>query len=483
MTSRSAPRRARTGDARDRAADVLVKVDCEGAYAAPALAAALDREPRLSGPERGLCTELVYGVLRSGPALDARLARHASKPGSLAGLDAYTRAVLRAAAYQLLVLERVPPRAAVGAAVEAIGRDRSRGLSGFANALLRKLSLERDESACAATRVALALESVDPAVRAQLREGLGSTEDVDSVLRAMLDRPPSTHVRAEFTRTDRDALARRLSEERPGAVITVGRRSPWALHVSGAGDVRSTRAYTDEGLFSVQEEGAQCVGLATGVRPGMRVLDACAGRGGKTALLASMMAGEGILHAADAYPEKVARGRDELARLGLLRPTLAYEAVGADVTRGLGALRERVPPGGYDVVLVDAPCSGLGTLGRRPDLLARRGSARVSVDEDDAVAPAARESLEELQRGILNTCASVVRVGGELLFAVCTLTHAEGEGMRAGFLAAQGGAFAPCEGAPERVRDEALRAPLVTLRPDRDGTDGFVLWRVKRVRG
>jgi 16S rRNA (cytosine967-C5)-methyltransferase len=481
MTSRSAPRRARTGGARDRAADVLVKVECEGAFAAPALAAALGREPALSGPERGLCTELVYGVLRSGPALDARLARHASKPGSLAGLDAYTRAVLRVAAYQVLVLERVPARAAVAAAVEAIGRDRSKGLSGFANALLRRLALERDESACAAMRVSLALESVDPEVRAALREGLGSSEDVESVLRAMLERPPSTHVRAERTRIDRDALARRIEGERPGATVALGRRSPWSLHVSGGGDVRGLRAYADEGLFAVQEEGAQCVGLATGARPGMRVLDACAGRGGKTALLASMMDARGVLHAADAYPEKVARGRDELSRLGLLRPTLDYEAVGADVTRGLGALRERIVPGGYDLVLVDAPCSGLGTLGRRPDLLARRGAPRVSADEDgDAAAPAAREPIDALQRGILKTCADLVRVGGELLFAVCTLTRAEGEGMRAWFLGAQGGAFEPC--ACDRVAEEGLRAPMVTLRPDRDGTDGFVLWRVRRVR-
>jgi 16S rRNA (cytosine967-C5)-methyltransferase len=157
-------------------------------------------------------------------------------------------------------------------------------------------------------------------------------------------------------------------------------------------------------------------------------------------------------------------------------------------------LRERVPEGGYDVVLVDAPCSGLGTLSRRPDLLLRKGAVVATSDLDEpepeanakapkpapAPAPAPRVAIDELQRGILRTCAGLVRVGGELVYAVCTLTRNEGEGMRAWFLAEQAGAFEPAT--CDRVTVEALRADLVTLRPDRDGTDGFVLWRVKRVR-
>lgn len=491
MSSKTAPRRARNGTARDRAADVLVRVETEGAFAAPALAAALEREPALSVADRGLCTELVYGVLRTASALDQRLGAFASKPGSIAALDAYTRAVLRVAAYQVLVLERVPSRAAVNTAVEAISKDRSKGLSGFVNALLRKLSAGRDESQCAALRVSLALESVDPSVRRALSDGLGGDEHAASVLRAMFEHVPSTDVRVEGTRTDRDSLEKLLREERPSAAIQRGRVSPLSLRVSGAGDLRTSALYREKGLFAVQEEGAQCVALATGVQPGMRVLDACAGRGGKTALLASMMRGEGVLHAADAYPEKVQRGRDELARLGLLRESLAYEAVGADMTRGVGALASKVPEGGYDLVLVDAPCSGLGTLARRPDLLARRLNASTSDDESDGDAsngaPASngatskpRVAIEELQRGILRTSANLVRPGGELVFAVCTLTRTEGEGMRDWFVRETAGAFELCDVSAERVSSEALRASTVILRPDRDDTDGFVLWRARR---
>jgi 16S rRNA (cytosine967-C5)-methyltransferase len=483
MSSKTAPRRVRNGSARDRAADVLVRVETEGAFAAPALASSLEREPALSAADRGLCTELVYGVLRTASALDARLAAFASKPGSIAALDAYTRAVLRIAAYQVLVLERVPSRAAVNAAVDAVSKDRSKGLSGFVNALLRKVAAGRDESQCARLRVSLALDSVDPSVRAALSAGLGSAEDAESVLRAMFERTPSTDVRAERTRIGRDELERLLREERPGAGITHGKTSPLSLRVSGAGDLRTSPLYRERGLFAVQEEGAQCVALATGVRPGMRVLDACAGRGGKTALLASMLRGEGLLHAADAYPEKVQRGRDELVRLGLLRESLAYEAVGADVTRGVGALASKAPEGGYDLVLVDAPCSGLGTLARRPDLLARRLSAATSDDDGDGdttSAPKARLAIDELQRAILRTSAGLVRPGGELVFAVCTLTHAEGAGMLEWFLRETAGAFEPHDAAADRVEIERLRPSLVTLRPDRDETDGFVLWRARK---
>lgn len=503
MTAKSAPRRARTGTARERAADTLLRVESEGAFAAAALAAALERAPALSPQDRALCTELVYGVLRTAPALDARLASYATKPGSIATMDPYARCVLRVAAYQLLLLERIPPSAAVNAAVETINKDRSKGLSGFVNALLRKVASERVERECASRRLAYAIDSVDASVRDELTAALGSPSDMESVLRAMFSKRPSTDLRVEATKGSRAQLAERIKQERPDAVVTEGALSPWSLSVSGAGDLRASALYREEGLFSVQEEGAQAIALATGATPGMRVFDACAGRGGKSAALASMMNGEGVLHAADAFPEKSARGQEELARLGLLRPSLQYTAVGADLVRGVGALKTCVPDGGYDLVLVDAPCSGLGTLARRPDILFRRaltkgasskaasGAASEFVatgdESDDApaaegAAPAARVSIDELQRGILRTCAALVRPGGTLLYAVCTLTSREGVDMREWFLRETAGAFEPMELAGDRAAmvPERLRPALVTLRPDRDGTDGFVFWRVRR---
>jgi 16S rRNA (cytosine967-C5)-methyltransferase len=160
-------------------------------------------------------------------------------------------------------------------------------------------------------------------------------------------------------------------------------------------------------------------------------------------------------------------------------------------------LATKVPEGGYDVVLVDAPCSGLGTLARRPDLLVRRLSAATSEDESEgagdgtasgtasgtstsACATKERVAIEELQRAILRTCATLVRPGGELVFAVCTLTRSEGEGMRDWFLRETAGAFVLSDASEERVKSARLRGSTVILRPDHDDTDGFVLWRVRR---
>ncbi|MDP3275545.1 MAG: transcription antitermination factor NusB [Deltaproteobacteria bacterium] len=465
MTSKVS-RRALGGTARERAAEVLLRVEEDKAYAAPALAVALERAPALVGPDRGLCTEIVYGVLRSQRAIDQRIRRHITREGSYETLDGYVRALLRVATYEILGLERVPPRASVHAAVESITRDRSKGLGGFANALLRKLAQERVEGPLDAQRLALAMDSVHPSVRKEFADALGSDSDAGSVLAAMLGRTMATHVRVEATQGTVDSLIEKLTQERPRAVITRGALARDALHVSGAGDLRDTEAYR-EGLFAVQEEGAQAVGLALDVQPGQRVLDVCAGRGGKSALLASLMGSQGVLHACDLYPEKLARGRDELARLGLLREGLTYEAHAADLTRGWGTLEAHAREG-YDRVLVDAPCSGLGTLARRPELLLRRESGRGE-----------REELGSVQRGILLRSAGAVRVGGTLVYAVCTLTREEGEGMCEWFLREHPG-FELAD-AGEGV-SERLRAARVLLRPDRDGSDGFVLWRVKRVR-
>lgn len=173
MATHTAPRRDRAGDARARAADVLVRIERDEAFAAPALDSAVEREPALSVPERALLTELVYGVLRTAPALDARLARHAPRAGSIAKLDAYTRAVLRVGAYQLLALARVPPHAAVDAAVDALKRNRSPGLAGFANAVLRKLAAERPAELPSDARIELALASLPGRVVRTVAAALG----------------------------------------------------------------------------------------------------------------------------------------------------------------------------------------------------------------------------------------------------------------------------------------------------------------------
>ncbi len=465
--SAHAPRAARTGDARARAAEALARVERDGAFAAAVLDAALDRAPMLDPRDRGLATELVYGVLRTAPALDAALGRFA-RDGlrSIAALDPFARAVLRVGAYQVMALARVPPRAAVHAAVESLKQSRSPGLAGFANALLRKLAAERPAELPEDARVTLALAAVPPGVTARLAEVLGA-DGARSFLTAALGATPGVTLRVTPARIHREALRERLVTELaggfPGATVDLGAVSPLALRVTGGGDPTRTPSWA-EGFYGLQEEGAQAVALSAEVRPGMRVLDACAGRGGKSAVAAVGLAGDGLLHAVDLFPEKLMRMREELARVGLHRG-ITLGTYGADLSRGLGALGTAAPPGGYDVVMVDAPCSGLGTLGRRPDLLGRL--------RDDA----GWAALADLQAVILGRVATQVAPGGVLVYAVCTVTRAEGDGVVGRFVT-EHTEFTPAEGST--ALPGRLRPARVILRPDEDGTDGFMVYRFRR---
>ena len=446
------PREALRGDARLRAAEVLTRTEADGAFAAAALDAAIARAPSLGVRDRGLATELVYGALRTLPVLDAELARFAKNGArSIELLDPWSRNVLRVAVYQVLALDRIPPSAAVDAAVDVLKRWRSKGLAGFANAVLRRIAGERPEPLPADRRVTLALRAIPVAVRVRIGSLLGQ-EAVESVLRAALERSAVSSVRVNPLRIERAALAERLQRERAGAAITQGKRSELALSIEHAGDLSFTSAWK-EGLFDIQEEGAQVVALMAGARPGMSVLDLCAGRGGKSAVLATQMGGRGILHAVDQHPAKLETLRANLARLGLSE-NLSLETLAVDLTVGVGDLARVAPVDGYDIVMVDAPCSGLGTLAHRPDLMLRLRDV------------SAWKALTAVQTAVLEQAAGWVKPGGVLLSAVCTLTTEEGD--------------APVEAVLATRPGWAAQHERTVLRPDVDGTDGFVIHRIVR---
>lgn len=448
----AAPRRDKPVDARGVAAEVLVRVESDGAFAAAALDTALHRATKLEARDRALATELVYGTLRCLGALDEALGRHARDGArSLARLDPRARAVLRVAAYQILALERVPPRAAVDAAVQSVKGSLNVRLAGFVNALLRALSAERPDPMPADARSVLARRAVPPEVVTRLNALLG--DETEACLAAMLSAERTVQLRVQPHRVTREALAARLAEELPGAEIEPGRHAPWCLRVRGGGDVTRTAAWR-EGLFGLQEEAAQALVAGLPLAPGMRVLDVCAGRGGKSAAIATRLAGEGTLHAVDLFPEKLARLRQELARLGLDQG-LALDTFAVDLTRGDGDMAARAPAGGYDLVLVDAPCSGLGTLGHRPDVLLRLRD------------PAAWQALTATQSALLARAATRVAPGGALVYAVCTLTRDEGPDVARAFETSH--------------PDFAPEAETQWL-PHRDGTDGFLVQRWRRGR-
>ncbi len=370
---------------------VLERVAAEGAYASRALDAELSRAA-IDERDARLATEIVYGTLRTLPALDAALGQHLNRAP-----DGFTLAALRAATYQALHLPRVPPFAIVGETVQLVKQARGERLAGLANAVLRKIVAARPEDVAPPTQLV-----VPEWVRGELVRGLGDAR-AEAFLRLEHATPPLTLRLARGL--DRQALKEALAQHASRARIEDSDVTPDAICAWGIGDPRVLPGYA-EGHFSVQDAGAQLVAHLVGAKPGERILDACAGHGGKTMLLAEQVGEGGQVVAVDLHESKLQQLATEAKRLGLGPDRVITETV--DLSVGDGGLAP-----GFDRVLVDAPCTGLGTLRRRPELLLR-------LSQQD---PA---RLADLQVRLLRKALPLVRPGGLLVFAVCSASETEG---------------------------------------------------------
>ncbi|MDB5218789.1 MAG: Ribosomal small subunit methyltransferase [Myxococcaceae bacterium] len=371
------------------------------AFAAAALDADLERNVQLDARDRALATELAYGTLRLLGWLTKRLDRHATR--GIGSVDVQVRAQLLVAAYQVLVLTRVPAFAAVDEAVNVVKALRGPRVAGFANAVLRKLAAEPKPGAEEIARAALA--AADPELARAIVSAVGEA----GALRLLAsEESPPLGLRVEKA-DERETWMARIREARPEASITAGHVSPLAIVARGAGRLTDLPGWED-GAWTSQEEGSQVVALSLGAKAGETVLDACAGRGNKTGLLARMVGAAGAVDAADLHPAKLERLVTELERIRVApRATFAVDWVA-----GTGGAT-----GPYDRILVDAPCSGTGTIRRRPELLLRRKAADLPA-------------LAELQRAILGRVAGLVRPGGRLVYAVCSVLREEAEDVVAG---------------------------------------------------
>ncbi len=392
-----------TASARSVAALAVLRVLRDGAFAAAALSAELDRATNLQDRDRALATELLYGTLRLRTALEARLAPLAPR-----GLkDLVVKAELLVAAYQLLALDRVPAFAAVNSAVNAVRAVRGPKVAGFANAVLRKLATGEKLVVKDA-----ALDNVPAWLSEALTSAVGAAEAQALIV------PQSEKI-----------VGLRLLAERPVpewlAAASAGRASPRSRLIQGEGDPRKREGFA-EGVFVVQEEGAQAIALALGARAGERVLDACAGRGQKTSLFAEQVGAAGEVWATDVYPKKLEALQADFERLRLPLP----EVRSVDWTVGVGDV-----PADFDRVLVDAPCTGTGTLRRRPEIAAR-------------LQPTDPARLSALAEAILRSAATRAKPGGRVVFAVCSVLEDE------------------CEALVARVLDILEPAPFDCLDPN-----------------
>ena len=429
---------------------ILVRVEQDRAFADIVLEHAL-AHARLEPRDAALCTELVYGTLRWRRHLDWRLAPHLKRP--LEKLDPWVRSLLRLTAYQLFFLDRVPRWAAVDEAVSlAKLKSRRPGPPEFVNAVLRSLTRATGAPPPPASPVEAAAVrcSFPDWIAARWLDRYGAAE-AEALMVASNDRPPTT-LRANALRTTREALGARVRDEElasthptelapEGLIVDHGAAGRWAAFA--------------EGWCTVQDEASMLVARLLDPRPGELVGDVCAAPGTKATHLAELMGNRGRIVAMD----------PQAARLKLVSKAAARLGIGIIETHvGSAASLAGRWRGRCDAVLVDAPCSNLGVLRRNPDVKWRRGP-------DDLL------RLQAKQQTIVAAAASMVKPGGRLVYATCSLEPEENEHVIA-TLRGHGSKWRPDTSASFPVPSDA--EGFVRLLPHRHGTDGFTAIRLRR---
>jgi 16S rRNA (cytosine967-C5)-methyltransferase len=424
------------------------KVDLPGAIAGERPGLSDDRD-------RALAADIATGVQRWRSALDHLIVTFSTR--AIERLDPEIVEILRLSIYELLHHTRVPAAAVVDDAVNLAKKAGKRSAAGFVNAVLRGISRKRDalplpprpqdtdDRAAALDYLAVTLSH--PAwLAARWYDRLGF--DTTEAWLLFNNAPAPLTLRANTLRFGREELFSRLDAE--GVVVRAGRYAPDALLVE-QGRPLAGRGLED-GWFVPQDEASQLVALLAGPTPGPRVLDTCASPGGKTTELAALMHNTGRIVACDVRPR----------RIGLLRQTVAMSRA-TNISIVQADLLESLPfSSSFDCVLVDAPCSGLGTLRRDPDIRWRRQEVELT-------------HLAAAELRMLEHAARVVAPGGRLVYATCSSEPEENEQIAQAFLALATG-FEPVDARgisphlPDTIVD--ARGHLRT-EPHRHGLEGF----------
>jgi 16S rRNA (cytosine967-C5)-methyltransferase len=438
--------RLQVSPARACALSVVRRVFEQGAYADRALtseAAGLDQR------DRALATQIAYGTVQRRDTLDHIASQLVRRP--LGTLEPAVLAAIRIGLFQILYMGGIPDHAAVDDTVELTKRY-SRAGTGFVNAVLRR-AVERGPS------LLQKLSDRDPATAAVMHSvpqwlaemwwrELGEDQAL-SLLRRIND-PPESALRINSLVASVEEVTTALPVDwhaAPGL--------PQGVVLEGAFDVQGSELW-GRGAVMAQSRGSMLVGRILAPAPGSRVLDLCAAPGGKTTHLAALMEDRGELVAVERHPGRAAALEETCRRM---RADVARVRV-QDATE-LGA------EGSFDYVLLDPPCSGLGTLQSRPD---RRWRA----------SPEAIAELAELQERLLEVGARATAPGGSLVYSVCTISRREGEDVIARFLTARDGWGAEDLGAEHPQWRYQRDGRFLQLLPDRDRTDGFFIARLRR---
>lgn len=399
---------------------------------------------RLDRRDAALASRLCYGVLQNQMLIDFYISRFLK--GKLRDLQPVVLDILRLGVYQLTMMDKIPPSAAVNEAVEQGKKYANRSAAGLINGVLRAITRAEalPEPPDLATRYSHPMELVE-----RLRDSVGD-ELLPALLKSHND-APRTVIQVNTTKITGAEAAELLQKQGVGC-----EKHPWlpdCYYLTGTGNIEGLDAFRD-GLVYVQDPAARLAAMASGVEPGMKVLDCCAAPGGKSFAAAIQMKNTGSILSCDIHPHKMDLIGKGAERLGLSIITPQLQDASQANSRWEGAL---------DVVIADVPCSGLGVIRKKPDIR-YKDLSRI-------------DNLPRVQSAILEQQAAYVRPGGVLLYSTCTILKQENEAVVEGFLANHP------EFSPEELKllpECGLSGPMATFLPCCQDTDGFFIAKLRK---
>jgi len=388
------------GNVREAALDVLLKIEKNQAYSNLLLNETI-KKLTVSAIDVPLLTEMVYGTIQQQKKLDFYLEAYSKKP--LNKLEVWVHLLLRLSVYQLVFLDRIPDHAAINEAVEIAKRRGHKGISGMVNGILRSmLRSDLPSTESIEDKVErLAVETSHPEwllTRWIKQLGFAKAEEI-----AIANLTTPIHsVRVNTTLVSKQEVIDSLEEE--GLEVEESPNVEESLRVK-RGSIVKTKAFQD-GWLSIQDEGSMLVAHVLDPKPGERILDTCAAPGGKSTHMAERMLNEGEIKSIDIHPHKVKLILNQQERLGLS----IIDGQVLDARQ----LIDSYDPESFDRILVDAPCSGLGVIQRKPDL-------KWAKREGDI------QRLSVIQQEIIESVWPLLKKGGRLVYSTCTIDEDENE--------------------------------------------------------
>jgi 16S rRNA (cytosine967-C5)-methyltransferase len=436
--------------ARDAAVRTVYRVLREGAYSNIAVREELDKDG-LGRLDKAFITEIVNGTLRNLTRIDWIMSRFIKTKK----IEPWIEDIIRCGIYQIIFLDRVPDSAVCNESAELA---RSRGHEGavkFVNGVLRNISRNKqkleypDKNKNAVKYLSVFYSHPEWIVKKWIKDyGMKFTEEL---LRANNEKPPFT-IRCNRLKTSKEELTAILAGE--GIECADGIYAPEAIHIKGTSSIEERESFNN-GYYQVQDESSMLVAHVVDPKPGDMVIDMCSAPGGKTTHMAELMENKGEIVARDIHRHKLRLVEENCSRLGVsIVRTELHDAMTLD-----GDSFEK-----FDRVLLDAPCSGLGVMRRKPDL-------RWKKDPEDF------KELAGLQRMMLELASGYVKPGGKLIYSTCTLNKTENAEVIKDFLSYnQQFQMESITGqVPEKLICDSTYKGYLELFPNLHGTDGFYI--------